>query len=340
MQDILKINDNLSSLESVESIMIGKSNHNSPIRRPFFTIAIPTYKRANLLKEALDSALNQDFYDYNIIICDNNPERYDETEILLDEYMDNPKITYYKHTQNVGMAGNWYKCAMLSNSNNVVLLHDDDIIYPFALSVFHKALSYVEDDWSLIKPNLDKFNTIDKKTFRSDHKYILSRVEIPHFIPICAIGAPTCILLNKKKVIEIGTVDPSRFPCIDYEMSLKLAYYGKAYRLSGEGSLGGYRIGKNESLSESTMEKFFVQRSRISKELMKFLKIPNFCINTLDSIFEDAALKSTKEFYNMPEYQIKYKKRSCKILSNIVFKLYRIMIKRINIKNKEILFNI
>ena len=65
MIDIFKIVDNITPLRDIESIRVFK---NKLDHTPFFTIAIPTYKRAGLLKEAIDSALNQEgFEDFNVM---------------------------------------------------------------------------------------------------------------------------------------------------------------------------------------------------------------------------------------------------------------------------------
>lgn len=77
------------------------------------------------------------------------------------------------------MAGNWNKCALLSDSDKIVLLHDDDIIYPNALKIMCSCLSFMKNDWSLLKPELDKFVTIDqisKKEGSSLSLHKLSRI--------------------------------------------------------------------------------------------------------------------------------------------------------------------
>lgn len=50
--DFLKLSDNIK--DEAYSIIMDSSPSN-----PLFTIAIPTYKRIETLKEAIDSALNQ-----------------------------------------------------------------------------------------------------------------------------------------------------------------------------------------------------------------------------------------------------------------------------------------
>ena len=95
-----------------------------------YTIAIPTYKRANLLKEAIESCLIQKTTTpFAIIVVDNNPERECETEQLLREYNPIPNLSYYKNTENVGMTGNWNKLFELAQTDFVVMLHDDDLLY-------------------------------------------------------------------------------------------------------------------------------------------------------------------------------------------------------------------
>ena len=70
----------------MKSIKIFSSN----IPEPVFTIAIPTFCRSSLLKEAVLSALNQvTNVPYDIIVVDNNPKRNDETEQLLNQFKEN-----------------------------------------------------------------------------------------------------------------------------------------------------------------------------------------------------------------------------------------------------------
>lgn len=53
--DFLRLNE-MPSDEPCEKIM------DSSPKAPLFTIAIPTYKRIDTLKEALDSAINQHYF--------------------------------------------------------------------------------------------------------------------------------------------------------------------------------------------------------------------------------------------------------------------------------------
>lgn len=74
---------------------------------PEVTIAIPTYNRASLLKEAIQSVLNQTYKDFELLICDNTST--DNTEGVVSTFSD-PRIKYHKNKNNIGMMNNWNKC--------------------------------------------------------------------------------------------------------------------------------------------------------------------------------------------------------------------------------------
>lgn len=111
---------------SVESVLVqGKHRQKAPM----VTIVLTTYKRPGLLKQALESALNQvDFEDYQIIVADNegvdiNTET--ETAKLVSGYQDE-KILYYRHVKTIDFKMDY--AARLARSKWICFMHDDDIL--------------------------------------------------------------------------------------------------------------------------------------------------------------------------------------------------------------------
>src|SRR5258707_5783419 len=98
--DFFQILDNFKEHADIPSILISASKLDFI---PKVSIVIPTYKRTDLLKEALDSALNQVGYEYyDIIIVHDVAERGDATEQLLSTYS-NKRISYYKNAATLTM---------------------------------------------------------------------------------------------------------------------------------------------------------------------------------------------------------------------------------------------
>ena len=69
--EMLKIYDNFKKYKDVDSNLVFKQE-NIDINNIDFTIAIPTFNRIKTLKEALDSALNQNTnIQYEVIVVEN-----------------------------------------------------------------------------------------------------------------------------------------------------------------------------------------------------------------------------------------------------------------------------
>lgn len=117
--------DNFAKYKHIKSnLLVGEIEN---ILNPKITIAIPTYKRAVLISDSINSILNQvKFDDYEIIIIDNEANQEEnETEKLMKQY-NNPKILYYKNEENIGMFGNWNRCIELARGKYITILNDDD----------------------------------------------------------------------------------------------------------------------------------------------------------------------------------------------------------------------
>ncbi|HYX13595.1 MAG TPA: glycosyltransferase family A protein [Nostoc sp.] len=91
------------------------------------TIAIPTYNRSNLLKTSLQSALAQDYPDFQVIVLDNASD--DDTEAVVGSFADS-RIVYVRNEVNIGIFGNWQRSVELNTSPYLSILSDDDVLLP------------------------------------------------------------------------------------------------------------------------------------------------------------------------------------------------------------------
>ena len=68
---------------------------------------ITTYRRADMLKRAIDSVLNQTYSNIEVIVVDDNDEKSEDrknTEEIMTSYANNPKVKYIKHKVILWMA--------------------------------------------------------------------------------------------------------------------------------------------------------------------------------------------------------------------------------------------
>lgn len=89
------------------------------------SIIIPTHNRVDYLKQAIDSALEQDYDNFEIVVSDNAST--DGTLGLLRQYARNPLVRYFRNSTNIGMVPNWRRAVFeLACADWFVLLSDDD----------------------------------------------------------------------------------------------------------------------------------------------------------------------------------------------------------------------
>lgn len=104
---------------------------------PIVTIAIPTYNRAELLRESLTSVLNQSFTDFEVIIGDN--ASMDHTGDVVANLKDS-RIRYFRHTTNIGLQANLRFVLSQARTDWVANLSDDDLYKPTHLETALEVL--------------------------------------------------------------------------------------------------------------------------------------------------------------------------------------------------------
>jgi glycosyltransferase involved in cell wall biosynthesis len=123
---------------------------------PKISVCIPTYNRANLLKQAIESVLSQTFTDFELLISDNASQ--DETSKVIQSFRD-PRITYIRKAKNIGLVDNWNSCLATARGPYVTILSDDDLMNPDNLAQKVRALDK-NKSVGLVHAN---FHIIDEK---------------------------------------------------------------------------------------------------------------------------------------------------------------------------------
>lgn len=93
------------------------------IETKLVSVIIPTYNRAEMLREAIESVLNQTYENFELLILDNCSP--DHTSDVVASFND-LRIKYLRHHCNIGAAGNYTYGLYLAKGKYVSFLPDDD----------------------------------------------------------------------------------------------------------------------------------------------------------------------------------------------------------------------
>ena len=106
---------------------------------PRFCIVVPSSNSVDTLKQAVESAINQDYDDYAVYVSDNG-----STDGSVDSLVNvsSPRLTAYSHGERVGKSANWNRAYHgAPDCEFFVNLHSDDILNPNLLRQIDRAVS-------------------------------------------------------------------------------------------------------------------------------------------------------------------------------------------------------
>ncbi|QDH79807.1 glycosyltransferase family 2 protein [Echinicola soli] len=108
---------------------------------PFFSIIIPTFNRATVLKQSVDSVLFQTFTDFELIIVDDGS--VDNTDKIVTSIKDS-RVVYIKNTRTKGACGARNTGAIKAKGKWLAFLDSDDTWECDKLKKMHERLRYME----------------------------------------------------------------------------------------------------------------------------------------------------------------------------------------------------
>jgi glycosyltransferase involved in cell wall biosynthesis len=123
---------------------------------PALTVVIPTWNRADMMTDALESVLGQSFTDFVVLVSDNAST--DDTTTVVAAYAD-PRIRYVRRDQNLGWLGNFNAALAEVTTPLVTILNDDDVMRPGALAratavlAEHPSVVFVHTALDLMLPD-------------------------------------------------------------------------------------------------------------------------------------------------------------------------------------------
>lgn len=109
--------------------------NDSKIDQPRVTVYIPTYNRVKLLQRAVESVLNQDYKNIELIVTDDRSTD-DTADYLMKISKVDTRVKYFINKENSGACVSRNKAIFTANGEFITGLDDDDFFLPNRISDF------------------------------------------------------------------------------------------------------------------------------------------------------------------------------------------------------------
>ncbi len=206
---------------------------------PKFSVVIPTYNRADALRHALQTVVEQTLDDFEVIVVDDGST--DETKTTVEQFADT-RIRYFWITNSGGPATPRNVGIDEAHGEWIAFLDSDDLWKPTKLEAIERSIR--QDDCVDVICNNEEIR-------RSDGRLELLRYGpvTPNFYKTLLVEGNRCstsAMTVRKSFIEKHAL---RFDCSaqyviveDYDFWMQLALHGARYRFLDE-VLGEYMVG-------------------------------------------------------------------------------------------------
>ncbi|MGE0084820.1 MAG: glycosyltransferase [Desulfococcaceae bacterium] len=222
------------------------------------SVIIPAYNRSLMLREAVDSVLNQDYPDFEIIVVDDGSA--DDTPEMLASYGD--KITVIRQP-NRGVSAARNRGIAAAKGELIAFLDSDDLWLPGKLTkqaeFFHAhpeaLICQTEEIW------IRRGKRVNPK---NRHKKLSGLIFEPS-LHLCLVS-PSAVMMRGSLFEKVGLFDENLPACEDYDLWLRISRQypvflmdtplivkrgGHADQLSAAPGLDQYRIASIRKLLDS-----------------------------------------------------------------------------------------
>ncbi|HTP65430.1 MAG TPA: glycosyltransferase family 2 protein [Geobacteraceae bacterium] len=204
------------------------------MKNPRISVCIPTYNYARYLPKAVESVLNQDFTDFELIVIDDHSP--DNTAEVMESYVrHDERVRFSVNERNLGMVPNWNLCLERARGEYVKFLFADDFhASTVALSLMSGVLDrhpdvvlvgsarQVVDESSQVKRVVSRF--LDRSRHPGGKMVRRSLLEERNLV-----GEPSAVMFRRQAAVR--GFDPAFRQLVDLEMWFHLLGQGSYYHL-------------------------------------------------------------------------------------------------------------
>ena len=242
--------------------VILKNTMETTKEEPLVSVIVTTYNRKELLKETIDSILNQTFRDFELIVVDNFSD-YDFFSYI--ESFNDKRITPFQNRNNGIIAVNRNFGIRKAKGEYIAFCDDDDLWFPNKLEV---QLKHFDDDIIGVGSGLIAIGDLRNKRHKVIKKDML--LDFNKIISVRAVGLSSLMVKNLGYLFD----ESEQFEFVeDFDYQLKIAQKTKGKILLLSLPLIYYRYHKlNNSNINSATNVFNVinkYKNDLSKKVLK-----------------------------------------------------------------------
>lgn len=186
---------------------------------PFFSVIIPTYNRAGLLRKALASISRQQFRDFEIVVVDDGST--DDTEAVVRS---SELPVSFLHQTNAGPGAARNLGIAHAQGHYVVFLDSDDQWLPWTLETYRCVIASQE------KPTFMSGISLPLKEENADSEMKAGTLDFRHYPSLLVacndrvppVGGTPSICLERQALLKIGGFTGRRINGEDIDMWLRL----------------------------------------------------------------------------------------------------------------------
>jgi glycosyltransferase involved in cell wall biosynthesis len=185
------------------------------LQKPLVSVIIPTYNRGWVVKEAIDSVLDQDFRDYELIVVDDGSN--DNTREILGAYANAIKV-FYQSNKGVSAARN--RGIAEASGQLIAFLDSDDLWLPGKLS--SQVKFFKENADAVINQTQEIWvrNGVRVNPKNRHHKF--SGMIFERSLALCLVS-PSAVTIKKSLFDTVGVFDEQLPACEDYDLWLRIS---------------------------------------------------------------------------------------------------------------------
>jgi len=203
---------------------------------PKVSVLIPVYNGMPYIKEAVQSVLNQEWKDLELIFSDNmsTDGTWEYIQKLAEEYN---FVRCYRNERNLGMVGNWNRALEYARGEYIKVLPADDRLLPGCLEKQVRILDQYPEVELVCGPKhvIDyKGRYLFTKRFFKKNRILDRKESVRKVIRSGSnnIGEGGCVMFRRRILEKAGGFEDDIFYVEDIQLWFKILLHGKLYVMS------------------------------------------------------------------------------------------------------------